>query len=68
MNELSNTDTSSGEIVLYQPDGLTNLEVRIDVEHDTVWLNRSQMAMLFGRDVKTLGKHIKNAPDFDGFL
>ena len=28
---------------------------------DTVWLNRQQLAKLFGRDVKTIGKHIANA-------
>ena len=27
----------------------------------TVWLNRQQMAVLFDRDVKTLGKHVNNA-------
>ena len=48
-----------GEIVIYQPDEVTRLEVR--VEGDTVWLNRHQLAFLFGRDVKTIGKHIKNA-------
>lgn len=26
-----------------------------------VWLNRNQMAELFDRDVKTIGKHINNA-------
>ena len=26
-----------------------------------VWLNRQQMASLFDRDVKTIGKHVKNA-------
>ena len=31
------------------------------VEQDTVWLNRNQMAELFDRDVKTIGKHINNA-------
>ena len=31
------------------------------MESETVWLNRNQIAMLFGRDVKTIGKHIKNA-------
>jgi hypothetical protein len=35
------------------------LDVRLD--EDTVWLNRQQMALLFDRDVKTIGKHIKNA-------
>ena len=48
-----------GEIVLYQPDETVRLEVRLD--EDTVWLNRQQLAMLFGRDVKTIGKHVVNA-------
>ena len=48
-----------GEIVIYHPDEVTRLEVR--VEGETVWLNRHQLASLFGRDVKTIGKHIKNA-------
>ena len=48
-----------GEIVVYQPDEITRLEVRVGRE--TVWLNRAQMSMLFGRDVKTIGKHIANA-------
>ena len=48
-----------GEIVLYEPDSSIRLEVRM--ENETVWLNRQQMAILFGRDVKTIGKHIKNA-------
>ena len=47
------------EIVLYNPDEIaTQIEVRI--ENDTVWLNRQQIATLFGRDVKTIGKHINN--------
>lgn len=48
-----------GEIVLYQPDETVRLEVRLG--EDTVWLNRQQLAMLFGRDVKTIGKHVANA-------
>lgn len=31
------------------------------VQNETVWLNRNQMAVLFNRDVKTIGKHINNA-------
>ena len=48
-----------GEIVLYQPDGEVRLEVR--VENETLWLNRQQLALLFNRDIKTVGKHITNA-------
>ena len=47
------------EIIVYQPDSSFSLEVRI--EDETVWLNRSQIAALFDRDVKTIGKHINNA-------
>ena len=47
------------EIVLYQSNELPErIEVRI--EEETVWLNRQQLAVLFGRDVKTIGKHINN--------
>ena len=49
----------SGEVVLYNPDDTIRLEVRMNDE--TVWLNRNQIAQLFGRDVKTIGKHINNA-------
>ena len=49
----------NSEIVLYQSDELPErIEVKID--SDTVWLNRQQLATLFGRDVKTIGKHINN--------
>ena len=48
-----------GEIILYQPDDEVRLEVRL--EEDTVWLNRQQLSELFGRDIKTIGKHVNNA-------
>jgi len=47
------------EIILYRPNELAeHIEVRFD--EDTVWLTRLQIAELFGRDVKTIGKHINN--------
>ncbi|MDR1594573.1 MAG: virulence RhuM family protein [Prevotellaceae bacterium] len=52
-------DKDKGEIVLYQPNNSLKLEVRL--ENETVWLNRHQIALLFNRDVKTIGKHINNA-------
>jgi len=48
-----------GEVVLYQPDNTVAVEVRL--ENDDVWLNRQQIAKLFDRDIKTIGKHINNA-------
>ena len=50
---------SQGEIILYQPNNEVKLEVRL--ENETVWLNRGQLAELFARDVKTIGKHVNNA-------
>ena len=47
-------------IVLYTTnDGNTQLEVKL--EKETVWLNREQIAQLYGRDYKTIVKHINNA-------
>ena len=47
------------EIVIYQPEE-TSIHIDVRVENETVWLNRHQIAELFGRDVKTIGKHINN--------
>ena len=64
MNKIGNNIGNSqpdreNEIILYQPDSTLSLDVR--VENETVWLNRNQLALLFDRDVKTIGKHINNA-------
>jgi hypothetical protein len=50
---------NQGEIILYQPDEAVRLEVKL--EDETVWLTRQQLATLFDRDIKTIGKHINNA-------
>jgi len=59
VTDSSRTPDTSGEIILYQPDNNISLEVRLGEE--TVWLDRQQLADLFDRDVKTIGKHINNA-------
>lgn len=48
------------ELVIFEDDEI-KLEVPISAKDETVWLNRQQMATLFNRDIKTIGKHIKNA-------
>jgi hypothetical protein len=53
---MTNQQTKSN-MVIYN-DGV--LELNVSVENETVWLNRNQIAELFGRDVKTIGKHIAN--------
>ena len=41
--------------------GDLQLDVTVSPDSETVWLNRNQIAQLFGRDIKTIGKHINNA-------
>ena len=49
-------------IEIYQAqDGTTQVEVRF--ENDTVWLSQVQMAMLFGKDIRTINEHITNIFD-----
>ena len=36
------------------------IELKVSVDEETVWLNRNQISDLFERDVKTIGKHINN--------
>lgn len=53
---------STSNIVLFESsDGEVRLDVAVDVGKDEIWLNRSQMSLLFDRDVKTIGKYIANA-------
>lgn len=60
MDNLTITDSAAGkgEIVVYQPDEVTRLEVR--VESDTVWLTQGQLALLFQKDQSVIARHIKN--------
>ena len=48
------------EIVLFETED-KKISFPVEVKGETVWLNRNQMAELFDRDVKTIGKHINNA-------
>ena len=50
----------NNQIIIYQTeDGQTQVDVRM--ENDMIWLTRQQIAVLFGRDYKTISKHINNA-------
>ena len=61
MNDIvEKTEGTAGEIVLYQPDEMVNIEVKLDVEHNTVWLTQAQMAELFGKERSGITKHIVN--------
>ena len=41
-------------------DGDFSLDVKVEPDENTVWLNREQLSLLFDRDIKTIGKHINN--------
>lgn len=51
-------DKEKNEIILFENQGI---KLEVNVKDETVWLNRHQMAQLFDRDIKTIGKHINNA-------
>ena len=46
------------EIVLFENQ---SVKLEVNMNDETVWLNREQLSILFDRDVKTIGKHINNA-------
>ena len=48
------------EIILFETKD-KSIALPVMVENESVWLNRNQIAMLFERDIKTIGKHINNA-------
>ena len=49
------------EIVLYRPDELAaHIEVRLDEENETVWLNQYQLSELFQTDRTSILKHLQN--------
>ena len=52
---------NKGEIVVYQPDEITRLEVKI--ENESVWLTQEQIAILFGVKRPAITKHIRNIFD-----
>ena len=53
-----NEKDMNGEIVVYQPDEVTRLEVR--VEGETVWLTQGQMVELFLSSKQNISLHINN--------
>ena len=44
------------ELILFETAD-KEIKLNVSVKDSTVWLNRNQLAELFERDVKTIGKH-----------
>ena len=49
---------NKNEIILFKNQ---TIKLEVNMKDETVWLNTNQMAELFGRDVKTIRKHINKA-------
>ena len=45
------------EIILFDNQ---NVKLEVNLKDDTVWLTQAQMATLFGKDRKTITRHIQN--------
>lgn len=56
--DTSAVQSTENEIIIYQPDSTTKLEVRL--EDDTVWLTQKQIADLFGTKRPAITKHLTN--------
>ena len=52
------SDTPGVELYRSESGGF---ELAVVTDGEAVWLSRGQLALLFGRDVKTIGKHVLNA-------
>ncbi len=49
----------NSDMIIFTTDD-EKVELKVKLENETVWLSRQQMALLFDRDVKTIGKHVNN--------
>jgi len=48
------------QIVIYK-DEKNSIQLEVKMDGEMLWLDRQQLATLFGRDYKTISKHINNA-------
>ena len=51
---------AGNELILFESQD-KSVSLNVPLRNENVWLNRNQMAELFDRDVKTIGKHVNNA-------
>lgn len=52
--------TGENEILFFETED-KQVKLPVNVENGSVWLNQNQIAKLFDRDIKTIGKHISTA-------
>lgn len=52
--------TGENEILFFETED-KQVKLPVNVENGSVWLNQNQIAKLFDRDIKTIGKYISTA-------
>ena len=55
----ASTPALTSPIIIYEAAGQA-VEVRLDAQHDTVWLTQEQMCAVFGVQKAAISKHLKN--------
>ena len=56
---MARKDFKKGEIIIYKTPQ-NEVELKVKLEQETVWLSLDQMALLFDRDKSVISRHIKN--------
>lgn len=51
--------TKKENLVIFESED-RNVELRVPIEDETVWLTQAQMIELFGRDQSVISRHIRN--------
>ena len=59
VNNVPMTISAPAPIIIYEAAGQA-VEVRLDAQHDTVWLTQEQMCAVFGVQKAAISKHVKN--------
>ena len=57
---MKDNGNKDNELILFETEDRA-VTLSVSVNQEMVWLSRNQMAELFDRDIKTIGKHINNA-------
>jgi death-on-curing family protein len=58
--EINNTDESRALVAFKPAQGVTEYQVILDKDADTLWATELQIADIFGRDRTVINRHIKN--------
>ena len=56
---MSNNNFKKGEIIIYKT-SQNEVELKVKLEQEMVWLSLDQLAILFDRDKSVISRHIKN--------